>query len=146
MVYNRGIRARIVNIEAYRSHHRNRITFLLLTLALGASTPGCAARAFDQLMRSWQGHTLDDLFRTWGPPNYLYSDGAGGQIAVYVPAPASGTTRSGAASERLREAATLGVYQPRMTDAWPIFRMFFADGTTRVVRTQWRGRWECCSR
>ena len=136
-----------MNIQAYRSARRRSITFLLiLTLGASAAASGCAARRFDGLMRSWQGHTLDDLFRTWGPPNYLYSDGAGGQIAVYVPAPASGTTRSGAASERLRAAATLRVYEPQMTDAWPIFRIFFADGTTRVVRTQWRGRWECCSR
>jgi hypothetical protein len=137
-----------VNIQAYRSDRRSRITFLLLVLALGASVvsaPGCAARRFDELMRSWQGRTLDDLFRTWGPPNYLYSDGAGGQIAVYVPAPAPGTTRSGAASARLRAATALRVYEPGMTDAWPIFRIFFADGTARIVRTQWRGRWECCS-
>src|SRR5687767_9868923 len=117
----------------------------MLTLAASGAAPGCAARRFGQLMRSWQGHTLDRLFRTWGPPNYLYSDGAGGQIAVYVPAPAAGTTRSGTASERLRAAATQRVYDPGMTDAWPIFRIFFADATTRIVRTQWRGRWECCT-
>jgi hypothetical protein len=136
-----------VNIEAYRSERPGRITFLLLILTLGAAgvAPGCAARRFDALMQSWQGHTIDDLFRTWGPPNYLYSDGAGGQIAVYVPAPAPGTTRRGAESDRLRAAATLRVYEPRMTDAWPIYRIFFADRMSRIVRTQWRGRWECCS-
>jgi hypothetical protein len=145
MVYNREARAMNLNLQAYRSDGRSRITFLLLAVTLGTAVaaPGCAARRFDRLMRSWQGHTLEDLFRTWGPPNFLYSDGAGGQIVVYVPAP--GTSRNDAASARLRAASALRVYEPQMTDAWPIYRIFFADGTARIVRTQWRGRWECCS-
>jgi len=65
-------------------------------------------------MQSWQGQTIDDLFRTWGRPVY--------------------------------QADALRVYDPRMTDAWPIYRIFFADSTGHIVRSQWRGRWECCSR
>ena len=141
--------------------------FRLLLLAVMASaacgalaSSGCAARrsggtgepgepgvqgkpdAFAALMQSWQGHSIDDLFRTWGRPAYLYSDGNGGRIAVYVPAATAGTTT---ASNEPRQLQPLRVYDPRMTDGWPIFRIFFVDSTGSIVRSEWRGRWECCS-
>jgi hypothetical protein len=119
---------------------------LLAVIACGAlASSGCAARRpggrgeFAALMKSWQGHTIDDLFRTWGRPVYLYSDGDGGRIAVYVPIASAGTIEQ-------RESGPLRVYDSRMTDAWPIFRIFFADKTGRIVRSEWNGQWECCSR
>lgn len=119
--------------------------FLLVAImASGAlASSGCAARRFDALMQSWQGHTIEDLFRTWGRPVFLYSDGEGGQIAVYVPV-AAATPRTTLTNEQ-RQPAALRVYDPRMVDTWPIFRIFFADRTGRIVRSRWRGRWECCS-
>jgi hypothetical protein len=119
------------------------LSVVLIALAAGAS--GCASRRFDALMRSWEGRSVDELFRTWGPPNYLYSDGKGGQVAVYVPRPSAGRTRSGAESARLRAAAAARVYEAGMTNSWPIFRIFFSDPAGRVTRSEWRGRWECCS-
>jgi hypothetical protein len=105
---------------------------------------GCAARRFDALMQSWNGHTTDDLFRTWGAPTYLYSDGKGGRIAVYVPAASIATSRTGATAAS-RQSEALLVFDPTITKAWPIYRIFFVDNTGRIVRSQWRGRWECCS-
>jgi hypothetical protein len=121
-----------------------RARFLILAVMVSAASAalassGCAARHFDALMKSWQGHTIDDLFRTWGRPGYLYSDGEGGRIAVYIPLASAGATAQGQ-SEALR------VYDPRMTGAWPIFRIFFVDRTGHIVRSEWRGQWECCSR
>jgi hypothetical protein len=116
----------------------------VLTAAL-AATPGCASRRFDAMMRSWDGRSIDDLFRTWGPPNYLYSNGKGGQVAVYVPTPVPGASRTSDAAERLRRAASTRLYDESMTDAWPIYRIFFTDNSGRIARSEWRGRWECCS-
>jgi hypothetical protein len=123
---------------------------LLLLAAIALASSGCAAHrpgAFNALMQSWQGHTIDDLFRTWGRPVSLYSDGNGGQIAVYVPAASAGTTvtTGTAVTNERRQPEALRVYDPRMTDAWPIFRIFFADSTGHIVGSRWRGRWECCS-
>jgi hypothetical protein len=116
---------------------------VIVSLALASS--GCAARRFNALMQSWQGQTVDDLFRTWGRPVYLYSDGNGGRIAVYVPASSAGTTTGTTVTNEPRQPEALRVYDPRMNDAWPIFRIFFVDSTGRIVRSRWRGRWECCS-
>lgn len=116
----------------------------LLAVTLGASS-ACAGRRFDALMRSWQGHSTEELFRTWGPPNYLYSDGKGGYVSVYVPNPPAGTRRTGDLSERLRGAAGTRIYDDSLRGAWPIHRIFFSDTTGRIVRSEWRGRWECCS-
>ena len=75
------------------TYNSMRVRLLLCAvIASVLASSGCAARRpggpdeFDALMRSWQGHTIDDLFRTWGRPVYLYSDGGSGRIAVYVPA------------------------------------------------------------
>jgi hypothetical protein len=116
----------------------------VLAAALAVSS-GCAARRFDALMQSWQGHSIEELFRTWGPPNYLYSDGKGGRVAVYVPPPEAGVTRSRDAGDRLRSAASTQIYDRAMTGSWPIYRIFFFDVSGRIVTTEWRGRWECCS-
>ena len=122
---------------------RVRLLLVAVVVSGAVASSGCAARRFHSLMQSWQGHTVDDLFRTWGRPAYLYSDGEGGRVAVYVPAASAGTSRAAVTSEPRQEA--LRVYDPRMIDGWPVFRIFFADGTGRIVRSQWRGRWECCS-
>jgi hypothetical protein len=128
-----------------------RVRFLLIAVIASSvlASSGCAARRFDALMQSWKGHTVDDLFRTWGRPVYLYSDGNGGQIAVYIPAASAGTATKATTgipvTKDQRFPSPLRVYDARMTDAWPIYRIFFIDTTGRIVRCEWRGQWECCS-
>jgi len=118
---------------------------LLLFAVVTLVSAGCAARRFDTLMQTWNGHTIDDLFRTWGTPVYLYSDGKGGRIAVYVPTPSTAASRAGATTPS-GQPEPLHVYDPSITKAWPIYRIFFVDNTGRIVSSRWRGRWECCSR
>jgi hypothetical protein len=96
-------------------------------------------------MQSWRGHSLEELFRTWGSPNYLYADGKGGHVVVYVPNPSPGTTRRSDPGEQLRAAATARVYDAGMKNSWPVYRIFFSDPSGRIVVSEWRGRWECCS-
>jgi hypothetical protein len=135
-----------MDVQAYWIARGRRTSILaaVLVVTLGG-TIGCASRRFDALMDSWQGHSLDDLFRTWGAPNFLYADGAGGVVAVYVPAANAGGPRTEGARERLLARTRAIVYEPSMRDAWPIFRLFFADDAGRILRTEWRGQWECCS-
>jgi hypothetical protein len=106
---------------------------------------GCAGRRFDALMRSWEGQMLADLFRTWGQPDFFYADGQGGRVAVYVPTSSTRPSRSGAEAERVRSASSTQTYHADMNNSWPTFRIFFVDAGGRIARTEWRGRWECCS-
>ena len=116
-----------------------------LCICAAVAVSGCAGRRFDALMQSWRGHSIEELFRTWGSPNYMYSDGRGGHVVVYVPNPSPGTTRRPDVSEQLRAAATARVYDADMKNSWPIYRIFFSDGNGRIVVSEWRGQWECCS-
>jgi hypothetical protein len=124
-------------------HARPLLLAVIVSALPALASSGCAARRFNALMQSWQGHTVDDLFRTWGRPVYLYSDGGGGRIAVYVPRASAGA--GAAVTNAAGQPEALRVYDPRMTDAWPIFRIFFIDNAGRITRSRWRGQWECCS-
>jgi hypothetical protein len=130
--------------QAYRKRHRFGTLVVLALSIVVASGSACAGRRFDALMRSWEGQSADDLYRTWGPPNYVYSNGAGGRVAVYVPVTRPGASRTSPESERVRASASQRAYDPAMKAGWPIFRIFFIDDKGRVRQTEWRGRWECC--
>jgi hypothetical protein len=120
------------------------------TVATAATAPatnaGNESGEFAALMQSWNGHTINDLFRTWGRPVYLYSDGEGALIAVYIPEAFAGPSPRPSIPRDRGELNALSVYDPRLADAWPIYRTFFADRAGRIVRSEWRGEWECCSR
>jgi hypothetical protein len=61
-------------------------------------------------------------------------------VFVYIPAsgqrPPAFPNRGGTAPE---------VYDAAMEKRWRVFRIFFADQTGRIYRSEWQGRWECCS-
>ena len=129
--------------QAYRTVRRRCIAGMLLTMMLASI--GCAGRRFDALMRSWEGQTLADLFRTWGQPDFFYTDGQGGRVAVYVPASSARPSRSSAEAERVRSASSVQIYRADMKNSWPTFRIFFVDAGGRIARSEWRGKWECCN-
>jgi hypothetical protein len=131
--------------EAYRKTTRARTIVLAVLAALILAGSACADRRFDALMRSWEGQAQPDLFRTWGPPDYIYADGGGGRVAVYIPLARPGDSRRSPESERLRAASSTRVFDPALKATWPIFRIFYIDAQGRVSRTEWRGDWECCS-
>lgn len=116
-----------------------------IVAAVTLLSPACASRRFDALMQSWEGNSSSDLLRTWGQPDFLYGDGQGGRVAVYVPSAATRPARSSAEAARVRAASSGRVYQADMKNSWPTFRIFFIDPTGRIVRTEWRGQWECCN-
>ena len=56
---------------------------ILLTLVFS----GCFAQLREdttKAMASWVGHHKSELFQVWGPPQQIHSDGAGGEILVYI--------------------------------------------------------------
>lgn len=126
-----------------------RVVVLLVMVGVASA---CAARQFDRLMRDWEGRPLSQLLTTWGPPRSVYSDGKGGHVVVYVPAGESVPTvprrapTSGPqlADEILNGLGARPVYAPRVSAAWPVYRVFFVDSKGRIAATQWKGEWACC--
>jgi hypothetical protein len=115
-----------------------RLSFPASVLLIVLASSACAVHRFDALMQSWKGHTLRDLYTTWGPPSYVYTDGQRGRVVVYVPA----ATPNAAVPDT--DAASLPVYSPALTARFPIVRIFFVSADGRIERSEWRGRWECC--
>lgn len=37
------------------------------------------------IMKSWVGHTENELYRGWGPPSKVIDNGSNGKIVMYVP-------------------------------------------------------------
>lgn len=133
------------------SKRRRAAAAVLLLVTFGAS---CAAHSVDRLMQDWHGRRLQELLATWGPPRYAYADGAGGYVLLYVPDAESG---SAAAQPILRSGAHLAdqlarrspidsepAYPPEITTRWRVFRAFFIDANQKIIRSQWRGKWQCC--
>ena len=56
---------------------------LLTTLAL-LMTAGCASRSINKVMASWERHHYSALIASWGPPQQVFDDGAGGRILVWT--------------------------------------------------------------
>ena len=123
------------------------ITAGIIVLLLVAVSAGCAERRFNALMQAWRGHRLAELLSAWGPPRYMYSDGQGGRVLLYIPdSSTAGSRVSPPSSNDEDQADTPRVdYTPQMTSGVPIFRLFFVDARDSIYRAEWRGEWECCS-
>ena len=124
---------------------------VLLFAVIGVA---CATHNVDRLMQDWHGHRLQELLATWGPPRYVFADGAGGHVLLYVPDVESGSAaaqpilRNGAqaADQLVRRSAIESEppYQPDITSRWRVFRAFFIDANQKIYRSQWKGKWDCC--
>src|SRR6266849_38882 len=57
---------------------------LVALYPLVAMLGGCLAGHMNKIMDSWQGHHYSELIMSWGPPQAVYDDGAGGRILVYT--------------------------------------------------------------
>ncbi len=122
-----------------------RAAFLALILLLSA---GCAAR-INQVMASWQGHHFSELITTWGPPQQVFDDGAGGRILVWTavrtfssPGYASTYTTANAtafANHVWGSATSYTAYFPPETTGYVAYRMFWANSNGIIYRWQWRG-------
>lgn len=140
----------------HRALGHGRVVSLVLTACLAAClASACAARQFDRLMQDWEGRPLSQLLTTWGPPRSVYSDGSGGHVIVYLPAaesgasaPASQRRTSGTgpqlADEILNGLGARPVYAPKVSAAWPVYRLFFVDQDGQIYASRWKGEWVCC--
>jgi hypothetical protein len=44
----------------------------------GCTTP-------NMIMKSWVGHTENELYKHWGPPSKVIDNGGNGKIVMYIP-------------------------------------------------------------
>ena len=117
-----------------------RLFLLILTLSL----VGCPAQ-ISKSLASWDGHNVNELLASWGPPTQTFSDGQGGQVFVYTQTRA--WTQPGTASTTF-SASTYGnytygqattIYQPAYIRGYTAYRMFWIDSTGTIYSWSWRG-------
>ena len=109
---------------------------------------GCAAR-INRTMASWTGTHYSNLIGSWGPPDQVFDDGAGGRLFVwthtrsYTVPPSSTTRTTGSATVRgdtiWGNATSHTTYNPAQTYQWRAYRMFWVDSTGTIYRWAWRG-------
>jgi hypothetical protein len=131
------------------------IHFILLIIALS----GCVNMS--EVMESWEGHHVSDLVASWGPPQRVMDDGAGGKILVYTESrqwvtPGKATTTaysSGSTYGNLNLYDNWGTYSshgtgytnatttytPPKINGYEAWRMFFVSQEGRIYRWQWKG-------
>lgn len=125
-----------------------RVTLLLITTLALAISSGCAAR-INKVMASWERHHYSDLIASWGPPQQVFDDGAGGRILVWtatrsytVPGQATThTTGSATAYDNYiwGSATSETTYTPAQTYGWRAYRMFWINRDGIIYRWAWRG-------
>src|SRR6266705_5303454 len=98
---------------------------------------GCLAGRINNAMHSWQGHHYSELIMSWGPPQAVYDDGAGGRILVYTQqrqwtTPGRTTTTTTAQATVYdnmiwANAQSYSQYVPPQTYGYTAWRMFRID-------------------
>lgn len=126
----------------------NRLSTIVLLFTLSMGVSGCAGR-INSMMKTWENQHYSNLIASWGPPQQVFDDGAGGRILVWtsarsatVPGQATSTTnfRANAYDNYIwGTATTRTVYTPAQTYGWTAYRMFWIGGNGVVYRWAWKG-------
>lgn len=116
---------------------------------LAALLGGCLAGHMNEIMNSWQGHHYSDLIMSWGPPQAVYDDGAGGRILVYTqqrqwttPGRTTTTTTGQATvydNMIWANAQSYSQYVPPQTYGYTAWRMFRIDQRGVIYSWSWKG-------
>ena len=59
------------------------IYIIYLCISILGLLSGCAYKTSNEVMNSWKGAHISSVIRSWGPPNRITSDGAGGHIYIW---------------------------------------------------------------
>jgi hypothetical protein len=116
----------------------------LSLLALALLLTGCPAQ-ISKSLASWEGHNVNELLASWGPPSQVFSDGKGGQVFVYSetrqwtqPGQAT-TTYSATTYGNYTYGQATTIYQPAYIQGYTAYRMFWIDSTGTIYGWSWRG-------
>jgi hypothetical protein len=126
---------------------RIRFAFAVLLLPIGLS--GCLAGRMNNTMASWQGHHYSELVMSWGPPQAVYDDGAGGRLLLYTqsrqwttPGQAITTTNATATvydNVIWGQAQSRTQFIPPQTSGYTAWRMFAINQAGVIYNWSWRG-------
>ena len=134
---------------------RRTVVAVVLVLLLVVSA-GCVARV-NKVMESWEGAHVSDLIASWGPPQQIMNDGAGGKIYVWnqtrsftSPGYATTTTTGQATGQATTYGSTTygnaqgsqhsqTTYTPPQTTEYTASRMFWVNNSGVIYRWAWRG-------
>ncbi len=109
----------------------------------------------DFSMKSWVGHSSNDLIASWGMPQQTLDDGKGGKMFIYTEerhyttpgysfSNTSGNLNTIWGGRRsyysFGGSNTFGVYTPPQTTRWTVSRTFWVDKDGKVYRWAWKGR------
>ncbi len=109
----------------------------------------CLAGRMNGIMNSWQGHHYSELLMSWGPPQAVYDDGAGGRILVYTQQ--RRWTTAGQARTITTAQATIyddmiwvnaqsySQYVPPQTYGYTAWRMFRINERGIIYAWSWKG-------
>ena len=124
-----------------------RIAAIATVLLIVITLTGCAAR-MNKVMASWQGQNFNNLMASWGPPNQVFDDGAGGRVMVWTSTrsyttPGSSTTQTTGSATATGNtvwgtAASHTTYNPGQTYQWRVYRMFWVTKDGTIYRWAWR--------
>ena len=117
---------------------------LLPSVICSLALIGCG-QSTKQIMDSWKGHHVPSLIRSWGPPQQVVSDEAGGQICIWrnrihVPIAegkkkTSGTITHYPYSSKFKSEST---YTPPLVLKGDKVRMFWVD--SQGIIYHWRAQ------
>lgn len=128
---------------------RSRGRFILVAAVLVANTGCFASKRVNRVMASWVGHHYSALLMTWGPPQGVYEDGAGGRLLVWladrsITTPGQAVTRASAQATLYDgyiwgQAQSVTEFRPPSTYGYTAWRMFRIDSEGIVRSWSWRG-------
>ncbi len=104
----------------------------------------------DKVMKSWMGHTYDELLASWGPPSEIYKSGSG-YVIVYTTS-VSWTTPGSSTTQMTGSAYSYGgwtslsgqattTYTPATTHQWTSYRMFWVNSKGKIWKWARKGYW-----
>ena len=118
----------------------NKFLKLVITILAFFWFVGCVARV-NEMMRSWEGHHVNELIAKWGPPTQVMPDGSGGKILVY--SQTKTYTPPGSVQTNVygygNFATGYTTVNPPQTTSWQAHRMFWVDRNGYIYRWAWIG-------
>lgn len=93
---------------------------------------GCAS--VSKTMDSWVGSHQSQLIQSWGPPNQVVSDGAGGSVLIY-----SSYVNLGQTPGTINQWGYTTTYTAPQNRGYERTRMFYVDSKGIIYSWRWQG-------
>ena len=103
-----------------------RIFLLILIPFTGCTSP-------NMIMKSWVGHTENELYRQWGAPSKVIDSGRNGKIVVYVP----DSNNKGGVRQRYVNAGKPAEYLSPRNNKYKKIKSFYITPMGNIYAWKW---------